>query len=399
MAAFKSGETRLLVATTVIEVGVDVPDATIMVIEHAERFGLAQLHQLRGRVGRGAAARPASCSTRRRWARRARGARRIMRDTEDGFLIAEEDLRLRGEGEVLGTRQSGTPGFRVARIERHADLLEMARDDARLLLARDPELARRTRRGAADCCSISSAETRRCACCAPADTASFSSPAPKMPSATRSPARPAPLRQAPWSWRGIPASTRPAEIEAWRRPRRLMFERNDVLFRHEDRYPVVDVGGDRAEHGDRLAFALGDSASLISLSASGGDEDQRPDALARIFDQPDLAEQSSRLCEHGLEDLLQAAVDIAHQRHPAQQRSPRPTMRAADDVGGEEADQRHQDQRDHQAEAGHRERQIGVRIVARRNIGLDPGIDPVDNDPGEIGGDRERRADDHPVRK
>ena len=140
MRAFKAGETRLLVATTVIEVGVDVPDATIMVVEHAERFGLAQLHQLRGRVGR--SDRPSSCVLlyQEPLGETARRRLQVMRDTEDGFLISEEDLRLRGEGELLGTRQSGTPGFQVARIEFHADLLETARDDARLLLQRDPDL-------------------------------------------------------------------------------------------------------------------------------------------------------------------------------------------------------------------------------------------------------------------
>jgi ATP-dependent DNA helicase RecG len=140
MRAFKDGETRILVATTVVEVGVDVPDATIMVIEHAERFGLAQLHQLRGRVGRGE--KPSTCVLLYKTPLGETAKRRlsVMRETEDGFLIAEEDLRLRGEGELLGTRQSGTPGFMVARIEAHADMLELARDDARLTLARDPEL-------------------------------------------------------------------------------------------------------------------------------------------------------------------------------------------------------------------------------------------------------------------
>jgi len=140
MVAFKSGETRILVGTTVIEVGVDVPDATIMVIEHAERFGLSQLHQLRGRVGRGE--KPSSCVLlyKQPVGETAKSRLSIMRETEDGFRIAEEDLKLRGEGELLGTRQSGTPGFMVARIEAHADLLEVARDDARLLLSRDPEL-------------------------------------------------------------------------------------------------------------------------------------------------------------------------------------------------------------------------------------------------------------------
>lgn len=140
MLAFKNGETRLLIATTVIEVGVDVPDATIIVIEHAERFGLAQLHQLRGRVGRGD--KPSTCLLLYKGplGEVARARLEIMRETEDGFRIAEEDLKLRGEGELLGTRQSGTPGFRLASIEAHQELLEIARKDARYILGRDPEL-------------------------------------------------------------------------------------------------------------------------------------------------------------------------------------------------------------------------------------------------------------------
>jgi ATP-dependent DNA helicase RecG len=140
MAGFKRGETRLLVATTVIEVGVDVPDATIMVIEHAERFGLAQLHQLRGRVGRGSEASTCILMYSGKLSENAEARLKIMRETEDGFVIAEEDLRLRGEGELLGTRQSGTPGFAIASLEAHADLLEIARKDAHYLLDRDPEL-------------------------------------------------------------------------------------------------------------------------------------------------------------------------------------------------------------------------------------------------------------------
>ncbi|MFB9979567.1 ATP-dependent DNA helicase RecG [Mesorhizobium kowhaii] len=140
MRAFKQGETRILIATTVIEVGVDVPDATVMVIEHAERFGLAQLHQLRGRVGRGDIKSSCVLLYKDPLGETAKRRLSVMRETEDGFLIAEEDLKLRGEGELLGTRQSGTPGFQVARIEAHADLLEAARDDARLILSRDPEL-------------------------------------------------------------------------------------------------------------------------------------------------------------------------------------------------------------------------------------------------------------------
>lgn len=140
MERFVAGETPVLVATTVIEVGVDVSDATIIVIEHAERFGLAQLHQLRGRVGR--SDRPSVCLLlyKRPLGPIARDRLAVMRETEDGFRIAEEDLRLRGGGEILGTRQSGTPGFRIVRAEIHGGLIEVARDDARLVVERDPAL-------------------------------------------------------------------------------------------------------------------------------------------------------------------------------------------------------------------------------------------------------------------
>jgi len=140
MERFAKGETRLLVATTVIEVGVDVPEATVMVIEHAERFGLAQLHQLRGRIGRGAERSTCLLLYKIPLGETAKARLHIMRETEDGFRIAEEDLRLRGEGDVLGTRQSGLPGFRLARIEVHGKLIATARDDASLTLARDPTL-------------------------------------------------------------------------------------------------------------------------------------------------------------------------------------------------------------------------------------------------------------------
>jgi ATP-dependent DNA helicase RecG len=141
MERFAAGETRLLVATTVIEVGVDVPEATVMVIEHAERFGLAQLHQMRGRIGRGAGRSTCLLLYKAPLGETAKARLAIMRETEDGFRIAEEDLRLRGEGDVLGTRQSGIPGFRVARIEAHGKLIGPARDDAALMLAKDPTLA------------------------------------------------------------------------------------------------------------------------------------------------------------------------------------------------------------------------------------------------------------------
>ena len=140
MERFAAGETRLLVATTVIEVGVDVPAATVMVIEHAERFGLSQLHQLRGRIGRGAGHSTCLLLYRAPLGETAKARLAIMRDSDDGFRIAEEDLALRGEGDVLGTRQSGMPGFRLARIEMHGKLIGPARDDASLVLARDPTL-------------------------------------------------------------------------------------------------------------------------------------------------------------------------------------------------------------------------------------------------------------------
>ncbi len=140
LAAFASGTIRLLVATTVIEVGVDVARASVMAIEHAERFGLAQLHQLRGRVGRGADA--SFCLLLHEdWVNEsARRRLTLLRDTDDGFLIADEDFRLRGGGDMLGTRQAGAPGFRLADLVEHESLLEMAHRDAALLLLRDPGL-------------------------------------------------------------------------------------------------------------------------------------------------------------------------------------------------------------------------------------------------------------------
>ena len=140
MQRFIDNETAVLVATTVVEVGVDVPNASVMVIEHAERFGLAQLHQLRGRVGRGS--RKSSCVLLYEppLGETARARIDVLRNTDDGFVIAEEDLRLRGGGEALGTRQSGMPAFRLAQFPEHGDLLEIARTDARLALDRDPEL-------------------------------------------------------------------------------------------------------------------------------------------------------------------------------------------------------------------------------------------------------------------
>jgi len=141
MAAFAEGGLDLLVATTVIEVGVDVPAASVMVVEHAERFGLAQLHQLRGRIGRGQARSTCLLLYQAPLGETARARLQILRETEDGFRIAEEDLRLRGAGELLGTRQSGLPDFRLVDPAAHGDLIAIAHDDARLLLERDAALA------------------------------------------------------------------------------------------------------------------------------------------------------------------------------------------------------------------------------------------------------------------
>lgn len=134
---FKEGKFSILISTTVIEVGIDVPNATLMVIEHPERLGLSQLHQLRGRVGRGKAA-SECCLVAEKFATE---RLKVMVKTEDGFEIAEEDLKIRGPGEFLGTRQSGMPGFRVGHILRDAALLSLAREEAQSILQKDPELA------------------------------------------------------------------------------------------------------------------------------------------------------------------------------------------------------------------------------------------------------------------
>jgi ATP-dependent DNA helicase RecG len=147
MARFKTGEISVLVATTVIEVGVDVPEASIMVVEHAERFGLAQLHQLRGRVGRGSARSTCLLVYLAPLGPIAKQRLEALRSTDDGFVIAEEDLRLRGAGELLGTKQSGLPELHFADFAVHGDLAAAARDDARMVLQSDPTL--KTARGEA----------------------------------------------------------------------------------------------------------------------------------------------------------------------------------------------------------------------------------------------------------
>jgi ATP-dependent DNA helicase RecG len=141
MAAFASGALQVLVATTVIEVGVDVPNASIMVIERAETFGMAQLHQLRGRVGRGAAASTCVLMYKAPLSQTAELRLRTLRDSEDGFFIAEQDLQMRGAGDAIGTAQSGLPRFRIADLERQGDLMQIAQQDARKLLLEDPNLS------------------------------------------------------------------------------------------------------------------------------------------------------------------------------------------------------------------------------------------------------------------
>jgi ATP-dependent DNA helicase RecG len=140
MADFVAGRTRVLVATTVIEVGVNVPEATIMVIERAEHFGLAQLHQLRGRVGRGSGASTCVLLYQAPLGETARRRLQLLRETDDGFRLAEEDLAMRGAGDLIGTAQSGLPRFRLADVERQAGLMAIAQSDARALLAENPDL-------------------------------------------------------------------------------------------------------------------------------------------------------------------------------------------------------------------------------------------------------------------
>ena len=149
MQLFQSGQTKVLVATTVIEVGVDVPNATIMVVERAETFGLAQLHQLRGRVGRGTGASTCLLMYKAPLSETGRQRLEVLRESEDGFVIAETDLKMRGTGDLIGTAQSGVPRFRVADIERQAGLMAIAQTDARRLLNDDPKLT--SQRGEAVC--------------------------------------------------------------------------------------------------------------------------------------------------------------------------------------------------------------------------------------------------------
>ena len=142
MQRFVSGETQMLVATTVIEVGVNVPNASVMVIENAERFGLSQLHQLRGRVGRGGDQSYCVLMTKRKIARETRQRLELMTQTTDGFVIAEADMRMRGPGDIEGTMQSGIAfDLRIANLAQDGQIIQLARDNAEMLLDADPELS------------------------------------------------------------------------------------------------------------------------------------------------------------------------------------------------------------------------------------------------------------------
>jgi ATP-dependent DNA helicase RecG len=140
MRQFKEHELDVLVATTVIEVGVDIPNATIMIVQEADRFGLAQLHQLRGRIGRGSEASTCLLLYKEPLGEMSKARLKVIRETTDGFRIAEEDLKLRGEGDVLGIRQSGLPGYRIARSDVHAQLITQARDEALRIMKDNPKL-------------------------------------------------------------------------------------------------------------------------------------------------------------------------------------------------------------------------------------------------------------------
>ena len=163
MRRFESGETQILVSTTVIEVGVNVPNATVMVIEQAERFGLAQIHQLRGRVGRGGEQSYCFLVT-GRVNDIARERIRTLVDSNDGFHIAEMDMRLRGPGEFAGTRQSGIPGLHVANLFRDADILELARSEAQTLINR-PESNEQLRDQTQKRWSLTQSPRRHCLGC------------------------------------------------------------------------------------------------------------------------------------------------------------------------------------------------------------------------------------------
>ena len=310
--------TRLLVATTVIEVGIDVPEAGIIVIEQAERFGLAQLHQLRGRVGRGGQKARCVLLYRPPLGTTARQRLTTLRRTEDGFRIAEADLTLRGPGEVLGTRQSGLPQLRFADLMAHADLLEAARADAEAVLAHDPAL--RSPRG-------------RCAAAPPAPVrAPGGAAAPSRGLAPGSgPAVPVPGRST--GSRPADGPTIPPEITIFMPSSTDMSRWTSRLSGTKSRNPELGKGD--------IGTSTFTSASERATCTTGSELPvTKPKAIGtpvRELDQHDLAKGARGLLEEGLEYLLQRAVDRPHDRRAIEQTLAGPHHRAADQARREPA--------------------------------------------------------------
>ena len=379
MAAFAEGGLDLLVATTVIEVGVDVPAASVMVVEHAERFGLAQLHQLRGRIGRGQARSTCLLLYQAPLGETARARLQILRETEDGFRIAEEDLKLRGAGELLGTRQSGLPDFRLVDPAAHGDLIAIAHDDARLMLERDAALA--TPRGKA---------LRTLLYLFDRDAAVKTLRAVSPIEADDRPRRPRDLgyaRDAPRAVLGLGRrrddAGRDHELDALLHRH---VEPADIGFRHEEEEARGRVGGGGNEDIDQPG--PGHIADLVDRPA--GQETEGPHTLARIFDQGDFAEGRGFVADHGLDDLLGGAIDAADDGHAVQHPLAEAQEHLADIAGGQRPDQGQAHQHQDHPDAGDREGQIGLRVVDRRQNREDLLIDEGDEEPGDIDGDRDR---------
>ena len=486
MAAFAANRLKILVATTVIEVGVDVPNANIMVIEHAERFGLAQLHQLRGRVGRGTRESFCMLLYKPPLGEAARQRLAMMEETEDGFKIAEKDLELRGGGEVLGARQSGMPEFRIAAVPNFEELLAAARDDARLVLSPGPAPRPRPAAKRCACCSTSSNATRPCACSAPRDVMPAQAVPGRLNLSKSAAAATGSLHNRPhigWLGNWIPADAgmtsecdeavrlfraarrharaggHPGHSSRKARSQQVCCRRNglpsqptahrlvgelDSRLRGNDvrmrrgRAPVprrvgkgrltcraacIGAGGRpplRALATMSLSLACVSGftmpAEMMILAASStliftgttlargtkhtkpdggimpvgmntlirsspgislgdllgrvpGHEHQRPDALGGKLHQRDFLEALARRRgrHHRLENLLQALIDIAHDRHAPEHQLAGADQRASEQVGGERADQGQADDGKHQAHA--RESETAGRCPDCRGAG------------------------------
>ena len=405
MAQFAAHEIGLLVATTVVEVGVDVPAATIMVIENAERFGLAQLHQLRGRIGRGSEASTCLLLYKEPLGEMSKARLKVIRETTDGFRIAEEDLKLRGEGDVLGIRQSGLPGYRIARSDVHAQLITQARDEALRIMKDNPKL--KGERGEALRCLLylyerdeavpligAGSNIRPQSVIPPSPSAGCSAAA---EFATRAafamPASAAALRFCG----SEPGCTTPADMIRVAASSVLMSTSMILLFGHVEEETGGRVRRAGQEHRDMLLLA-GKLARDVHARRLR-DQDDRPHAGRGKFDQADPAEARPLAREQRLEHLLQAAIDRAHHRHAAEQPFAEIDQRPPDQVGGEETEQRQRDHGDDQARAGQPERQVGFRPVGRRHERTDDAVHPVHEPPGQIERDRDRPCDNQSGQK